>query len=275
MLEEVDLQSKAPGFAESSFRRMTVYQGIARELGSLAFNLAMWPVGLADEAVRAGVRRMRKPSGNGNGKVECAAPEAAEVPILLLHGYFHNRSAFVLMQRALRKKGFQNVEAFSYNPLRKGIPEIADKVACRVGEILDGTGASKLHLVGHSLGGLLARYYAEEMGGSERVMSITTLGTPHYGTIAAYASRSPTAKQMRPGSELLARLASRELPHYVRYTSYYSNLDALVVPSESAVLSGGNGNVRNIRVRDLGHLSLLISPELIESVVENLSPAIR
>ncbi len=42
----------------------------------------------------------------------------------------------------------------------------------------------KVNLVGHSMGGLDARYLVSQLGFSERVASVTTLGTPHRGTAA-------------------------------------------------------------------------------------------
>lgn len=272
---QVDLrQSEVPLEAPARHhRRLSTYQGIARELATIAFSLAMWPVGLADEAVRLGVRRVRPPRPAKKKASRAARPgsDAAGMPIILIHGYFHNRSGFMVMQRAMRRRGFGNVFTFGYNPLRKGIPEIAEKVGCLVDEVLASTGAKKVHLVGHSLGGLLARYYVEHLGGADKTHTVVTLGTPHSGTLTAWAGRSVTAKQMRPGSDLIRRIAATPLPDSVRYFSYHSNLDVLVMPAESAILSGGNGNVRNILVYDLGHLSLLINQELIESIATSLS----
>ncbi|MGH9197773.1 MAG: lipase family alpha/beta hydrolase, partial [Acidimicrobiia bacterium] len=157
-----------------------------------------------------------------------------------------------------------------YNPVRRGIPEIAEQVSCKVDEILEKCGTREIHIIGHSLGGLVARYYIEQMGGFRKVRTLITLGTPHRGTIAAYFSRSQAAKQMRPGSELLRMMNAKRRPRSVSYISYYSDLDALVVPAKSAKLSGGP-NVRNVLVHDLGHMSLLISNGLIASIATNLT----
>ena len=271
MLEEIDLEElqAQPQALGQALRRADTYRGVAREIGWAAFNLAVWPIGLADEAIRSGVRRI--PSWRPKVATEPSGV-AAEIPIILIHGYFHNRSGLMVMSRALKRHGFKNLHAFNYNPLRRGIPEIAESVGRRVEQVLEQTGAPKVHLVGHSLGGLLARWYVEQMGGQSKVHSVVTLGTPHNGTLLAHAGRSPVSRQMRPGSDLLKKLAEKPLPKSVRYLSYYSNLDVLIKPSRSACLRNGNcDNVRNILVHDMGHLSLLISPELIESIAGNLS----
>ena len=271
MLEEIDLEEleAQPQDLRRALRRADTYRGVAREIGWAAFNLAVWPIGLADEAIRTGVRRI--PPWRPKAVTEPTGV-AAETPIILIHGYFHNRSGLMVMSRALRRQGFKSVHAFNYNPLRRDIPEMAESVGRRVEQVLQETGAKKVHLVGHSLGGLLARWFVEQMGGHSKVHSVVTLGTPHNGTLLAHAGRSPASRQMRPGSDLLKTLGSKPLPKSVRYLSYYSNLDVLIKPSRSACLKSGNcDNVRNILVHDMGHLSLLISPELIESIAGNLS----
>lgn len=253
-------------------RRLGTYRGLLREAGWLAFNTTLWPLGLVDEAARSAFQRLgSRPTSESDPPV-VVNPDAAEVPIVLIHGYFHNRSGMLLMRRALRRHGFRRVHTFGYNPLRKSIPQIAKGLERKVEAIVDGCGISRVHLVGHSLGGLIARYYTEHLGGHRLVESLVSLGTPHRGTVLARAGRSTTAKQMRPGSDFLNLMASSDKPRSVRYFSYYSNLDLLVVPSGSAILENGDGSrVRNLLVHDLGHLSLLINPELIDSIAENLS----
>lgn len=44
-------------------------------------------------------------------------------------------------------------------------------------------GAGKLNLIGHSMGGLDARYLTSCLGFSSRIASVTTIGTPHRGTV--------------------------------------------------------------------------------------------
>jgi pimeloyl-ACP methyl ester carboxylesterase len=44
---------------------------------------------------------------------------------------------------------------------------------------------AKLWLIGHSMGGLVARYFCEELGGAEDTRAIITIGTPHRGSIKA------------------------------------------------------------------------------------------
>lgn len=55
----------------------------------------------------------------------------------------------------------------------------------RVEEVLAQTGAAKVHIIAHSMGGLDARHMIVDLGMADRVASLTTIGTPHRGTILA------------------------------------------------------------------------------------------
>jgi triacylglycerol lipase len=61
----------------------------------------------------------------------------------------------------------------------------------------------KVHLFGHSMGGLDSRYYITHLGGAGRVLSLTTVGTPHRGTAFADRGLSGLAPVLRPVCELL------------------------------------------------------------------------
>ncbi|MGH9199564.1 MAG: hypothetical protein ACRD1T_28020, partial [Acidimicrobiia bacterium] len=101
------------GLSRARFSWLTASRGTAREIGWLAFNLAVWPIGFLDEAVRTRADRIKLPAVPfRKPKVEPTA-EALSVPILLVHGYFHNRSGFMVMNRSLKKLGFCNVHAFN------------------------------------------------------------------------------------------------------------------------------------------------------------------
>lgn len=270
MLEEADLIELEQQMSPAT-RRLGAYRGAIKELSWVAFNVAIWPAALVDEAVRGGVRKV---SVGKKAPARTLRPtkDAAKIPILLVHGYFHNRGGLLVMQRALKRHGFTDVHTFTYNPLGKDIPAMAGLLQQRVERIRQRTGSSRVHLVGHSLGGLVCRYYVEKMGGCTKTHTVVTIGTPHSGTRLAYAGRSPSARQMRPDSEFIKEMIRCRKPRSVRYLSYYTNLDAVIRPARSAMMPARAGaRIKNILVRDLGHLSLLISPELIGSIAGNLS----
>jgi triacylglycerol lipase len=230
-------------------------QGLAREAWGLATHLALYPAGLR----RAPLQAHPVPR-----------TDALDVPIVMVHGYFHNRSGFFFLGRALRQAGFRWVYGMNYNPLGETIPSLAARLAVHVEDVLDASGAPRVHVVGHSLGGLVARWYIQELGGHEQVDHCVTIGTPHHGTYAAFFGLGQTAREMRPDSSLLRRLDASLGSTPTKFVNLYSDLDVLIVPPSSAVLPESD-TVHNHLIHDLGHTSLLISPELIELVAEHLA----
>jgi pimeloyl-ACP methyl ester carboxylesterase len=237
-------------------RRSTV--GLLREVRGLATHIALYPLGLFDTPLRA----HEEPSDG----------DTLDLPIVLVHGYFHNRSGFFLMARALRREGFRYVYGMNYNPLGESVSSLSARLAQHVEDVLAVSGAPRVHLVGHSLGGVIARWYVQEMGGASAVERCVTIGTPHAGTYAAYCGLGQTAREMRPGSDVVRRLERGFVDGPTRYLNLYSDLDVLIVPANSAILPDRT-NVESRLISDLGHTSLLISNELISTVAGYLSSA--
>jgi triacylglycerol lipase len=61
----------------------------------------------------------------------------------------------------------------------------ADQLKKEVDAVIAKTGAEKVHIIAHSMGGLDARKMIVDLGMAEKVASLTTIGTPHLGTILA------------------------------------------------------------------------------------------
>ena len=59
-------------------------------------------------------------------------------------------------------------------------------------------GSQPVHIVGHSLGGLDARFFLTKLGGDRTVRSLTTVGTPHRGTTFADWGLDRLARYLRP-----------------------------------------------------------------------------
>jgi triacylglycerol lipase len=251
--------------------RPKTYPGFVRELVMASVNVAMYPAGWISDALKVEDAVRLGDHYTTQMPLRYLDPEAASTPIILLHGWFHNRSAFVVMTRALKRYGFRTVDRMNYNVIGHDVQELAHQLAEHVDEILEQVGAHKVHLIGHSLGGLVARYYIQKLGGHEKVHTCITLGTPHRGTHAAWIGRGKTMRQLRPNSILIRQLSRTARAMPVRWVAFYSNLDSLVLPSTNAKITEPVLRAHNIFVRDLGHLSLLISRPLIRSVAEILA----
>ena len=98
--------------------------------------------------------------------------------IVFVHGYLSNPSCFLPLSLYLRARGHSAYLSYSYSG-EQGVEQAAIGLKSFLRRHVRG---GEIDLVCHSLGGLVARVYLQELGGSRRVRSIVTLGTPHRGT---------------------------------------------------------------------------------------------
>ncbi|MDG9681692.1 alpha/beta fold hydrolase [Streptomyces sp. DH18] len=209
-----------------------------------------------------------------------AAPDAATAlplatddtpPVVLLHGFIDNRSAFVVLRRALTRHGHRHLESLNYSPLTRDIRAAADLLGLHVEEICARTGHSRVDIVGHSLGGLIARYYVQRLGGDRRVRTLVTLGTPHGGTaVAPGAGIHPIVRQMRGGSSVIEELRAPAPGCRTRFVSFWSELDQVMVPVETACVDHPDLDAVNVRVTGIGHLALPVHPTVAAAILEAL-----
>lgn len=216
------------------------------------------------------------PTGVWQEKAAADLP-ATRPPVLLLHGFTDNRSVFVLLRRALAADGLRHVEAHNYSPLTRDLRDAARLLARRVEELCERTGQERVDLVGHSLGGLVGRYYVQRLGGDARVRTLVTLGTPHSGTrIAPFLDAHPLMRQMRPGSDVLNELAAPAPGCATRCVAFWSEFDAMMTPVGTACLDHPDLRAENVQVTGVGHLALAVHPTVIAAirrVLDGLGPA--
>jgi triacylglycerol lipase len=127
-----------------------------------------------------------------------------KLPIILAHGIARFDILAVILETRLKLHEDHLTEKFQYF---KGIkPHLeakgfmvshpnedfagpvdlrAEQLRDRVNEVLASTGAHAVHIIAHSMGGLDARHMIVDKGMSERVATLTTIGTPHLGTVLA------------------------------------------------------------------------------------------
>ncbi|MEU2065592.1 lipase family alpha/beta hydrolase [Streptomyces anulatus] len=264
----------------------------ALELAVLVGHLIAYPFGLTPER-RPPHPRPTRPANTGapgpdGGETAPraatargeAAPHAATAlplaaddapPVILLHGFIDNRSAFVVLRRALTRHGHRHLESLNYSPLTRDIRAAAELLGRHVEEICARTGHSRVDIVGHSLGGLIARYYVQRRGGDRRVRTLVTLGTPHGGTaVAPGAGIHPIVRQMRGGSSVIEELRTPAPGCRTRFVSFWSELDQVMVPVETACVDHPDLDAVNVRVTGIGHLALPVHPTVAAAIREAL-----
>jgi triacylglycerol lipase len=125
-----------------------------------------------------------------------------------------------------------------------------------------------IDIVAFSMGGLVSRYYLQELGGAQRCQSLTTLASPHHGTQTAWLYPSKGAIQMRPGSEFLSNLNQSEPAlGKMSIVSYRSRLDLVILPSTNSIWN----RAENIEHPSLLHPFLLTSPKVMRDIERRLT----
>lgn len=243
------------------------------ELVWLAAHAAMYPVGLLAEHTDFEDPRYRidtlSPVSRGlvTGDIN-----ASGRPILLVHGIGDNRSAFSILRRTLRRRGFGRISTVSYSPLISDIRRAAVDFGQHVERICRQTGYDQVFVVGHSLGGVIARYYVQCRGGDERVHTLVTLGSPHAGTqLARLAPLIKVCRQLQPGSDVMTELAGPAPQCRTRFVAVHSDRDEVVLPHRSAELDHPDLSVSRIPVHGVGHLALLVNGAVMHTVANALA----
>jgi triacylglycerol esterase/lipase EstA (alpha/beta hydrolase family) len=194
---------------------------------------------------------------------------ATDVPVLLVHGYGGHTSQWVLLEHELRSAGFTSIHAMSYNAFTNDIPTLARGLVDTVHAVLAETGARRIHLVGHSLGGVIIRYAVCVLGLASVVDTAVTIASPHGGSPLARFGYGPTAVQLRPGSDLLRQLECWDRPVATRFVALSTNFDR-VVPARRARIRPSVLNATNILVKNLTHLTMVASPRVTRLVADLL-----
>lgn len=167
-------------------------------------------------------------------------------PILFVHGWNSNSTAWNIMYDRFIADGWttQELNNWSYD-YKKSNKLIAEDVKAKVDSILAATGASKVDIITHSMGGLNSRWYVKFLGGDVKVDEWVSLGGPNHGTDTANLCFDTSCVEMRLGSAFLAELnAGDETPGAPNYRTWWSPCDTVINPDSSVSLSGGAVNTK-------------------------------
>ncbi|RFU23448.1 alpha/beta fold hydrolase [Geodermatophilus marinus] len=248
-----------------------VLTGGITELALVGAHVLMYPLGTRVEPVRPDPSR--RPGGRNPAAraLFAADPLAARTPVVLVHGLIDNCSIFAVMRRSLRRRGFAHVCSWNYSPLLDDVARGAADLGAHLERVCEQTGHERVHVVGHSLGGLIARYHVQRQGGDARVASLVTLGTPHRGSVLAHLLPTPLVRQLRPGSPVLEELALPAPGVRTPITAVYSDLDQVVLPTRAGRCDHPDLHVRNVLVRGIGHMTLPFHRQVLDEVAATLA----
>lgn len=196
-------------------------------------------------------------------------PDAQGVPVLLVHGYGCNSGYWRYLIPRL-ERNFISYASIDLEPVGGPIDGYVPAFQRAVEDLCAATGAPRIAIVAHSMGGLVARAWMRAHG-SGRVARVITLGSPHHGTGLAQFGLGANAAQMRRvhGAAcgwLCELAASEDAERRALITSIFSHHDNIVSPQTSSVLEGA----RNIALGGVGHVALGCNAGVLDTVMEEL-----
>lgn len=196
------------------------------------------------------------------------------LPVVLVHGYACNSGYWHSMRLALESAGIRH-EAVDLEPIFGDIDDYLPQLHRAVNSAMAIAGGKPVVIVGHSMGGLVARAYLSRYG-CDRIARIITIGSPHNGTVLARYSAGSNCRQMYHDAasgrcsdwlESLGKSHGREERELI--TSIYSRHDNIIAPQGSCHLTGG----KNIAFDGIGHVELGCHPAVHASVIKEIAEA--
>jgi len=193
------------------------------------------------------------------------APAPVATPVLLVHGVLCNAGVWRRLAQFLAARGIPGVYALSYGPPLASIETFADQLADKIDAVLAATGARRLMIVSHSMGGLVTRACIRKHG-VDKLSRVLTIGAPHHGSVHAWFCCGASLAQMRPGNAWLAALNRERLDPSLRFVSLWSWHDSMVAPQTSSELAGAI----DVAMVGVGHNALLADPEVFGRVLAEI-----
>jgi|GEM_PF-2951917 len=195
-------------------------------------------------------------------------------PVMLVHGFTGDRTTWAKLQTFLGNRGFDAV-IHEYYAGNQGIHDQAELLGSNIAKELAryerlGLKGSQVDVIGHSMGGLIARDYVYGLPPHpDNVRKVIMVGTPNHGAtfldkvlgnLATEWSgeHSLASEQLYSGSAFLAQLndgetAGRHLSPDVQYGNIYGVRTDWVVTESSAWLNG----VASRRISGVKHSAAL------------------
>ncbi|NLI83527.1 MAG: alpha/beta fold hydrolase [Deltaproteobacteria bacterium] len=192
--------------------------------------------------------------------------------LILIHGLYHNSSAWIFLRRRLRLAGFHRVSCVNYWSLKEGFWELVDEIDQQIERLTDSE-MEPLVLIGHSLGGLLARAWAGTRDSGKRTIGLITLGSPHKGSKLAVLGWGRLARSIRYKGRLMEEMKERlshvDLPQY----ALYSPIDNMVLPAKALQPPGPGWT--SMETAPISHVAMLYHKGTADLIVRSLREICR
>ncbi len=194
------------------------------------------------------------------------------LPIVLVPGFFTNRGYLRAWRQYLLKNGYGQVYAVSPEPIFESVEKNAGHLARFVDEVLAETGAERVILIGHSMGGLVIRLYLHRFGGLARAAMAVAVGSPFRGTVLTEGKEKlgPIVAQLcRDNPWATAFVAEAEAAACpIPFLAIWSPHDSIVSPQTGSRVADHYG--RNLAIPGVGHMEMVNSSQVMRILKQEL-----
>jgi triacylglycerol lipase len=186
--------------------------------------------------------------------------------VVLVHGFLENGATFRTLKKRLEQQNIQCiVPKMRPSDGRGGLEGLAQRLKQDI-EAAYGT-EQPISIVAFSMGGLVSRYYLQNLDGAARCDKLFTISSPHQGTGAAWCYPTKGAEQMRPGSQFLTDLNKtqsklEEMP----VVSYRTPMDLIILPPTNSVWE----RAENLEFNVILHPLMLSSNAVLTDIEQRL-----
>ncbi len=191
--------------------------------------------------------------------------------VILVHGLFHNPSAWILFRRWFHARGVATscvgYPSWGGRDLEQVIADVRD----HVDRLRRENPGRDIHLVGHSLGGLVLRAAVADLAPNPSIKSLTTLGTPFLGSKLAPFALHSLGRFIWHDSPSVREVAARPFPTNIQGQALWSRADNMVLPN-SALWCEVPG-WKNQETASISHIAMLHSREVFEDVMKVMRAA--
>jgi pimeloyl-ACP methyl ester carboxylesterase len=213
-------------------------RGIFQGFASILLVCLFFPLGF--------MRSWRHP----RARDQCSLP-----PVVLVHGLYHNASGWLLYRFWLKRAGFRKVYGFNYSSFGVSFEDVVARFGRFVEEVeVENPGQAPV-LIGHSLGGVVARAFADAPDHAGRVKALVTLGSPHGGSKLAALSLGRLGQSLLYGGPLFEQLKRAPAPVGSHRLAIFSPMDTMVLPLEGLKIH--DPGWKQLETSPVGHVGLL------------------
>lgn len=187
-------------------------------------------------------------------------------PVLLVHGIFHNASAFYAIERSLRKNGFTQLATLELWTSVQSVDRMAAQLKQRVLQLREEhykhNRKGKVRIIAHSLGGVIVRAALRDKELVSLLDKVVFLGVPHQGNILYKFPYPKCIRDLSNDSPIMKDMRENPLPGGIQYWNLRGTLD-VVTPSRDTLLP----HVPNLYFEGVGHAGLLTAGRVLQAII--------